>query len=96
MKFLIDMNLSTPLVSFLVDKGFDAVHWSTVGQPKTGRWPPAKHPTLATSSRWKEDACHPKGELRSSWKSNRLGHLADELAFNCRFSGQPWAPDSEI
>jgi hypothetical protein len=57
-------------------------------EPKTGRWPPAKHPTLATSSGWKEDACHPKGELRSSWKSNCLGRLAEGLALNCRFSAE--------
>jgi hypothetical protein len=55
-------------------------------KPKTGGRPPTKHPTLVTSSGWKEDACHPKGELRSSWKFSRLGHLADNLAFNCRFS----------
>jgi hypothetical protein len=28
---------------------------------------------------------HPKGELRSSSKPSRLGHLADELAFNRLF-----------
>ncbi len=33
MKFLIDMNLSPLWVSFLAEKGFKAVHWSTVGQP---------------------------------------------------------------
>jgi predicted nuclease of predicted toxin-antitoxin system len=33
MKFLIDMNLSPLWVSFLAEKGFTAVHWSTVGQP---------------------------------------------------------------
>ena len=33
MKFPIDMNLSPLWVSFLAEKGFTAVHWSTVGQP---------------------------------------------------------------
>jgi len=33
MKFLIDMNLSPLRVFFLAEKGFAAVHWSTVGQP---------------------------------------------------------------
>ena len=33
MKFLIDMNLSPLWVSFLAEKGFEAAHWSTVGQP---------------------------------------------------------------
>jgi len=33
MKFLIDMNLSPLWVSFLAEKGFESVHWSTVGQP---------------------------------------------------------------
>ena len=33
MKVLIDMNLSPLWVSFLTEKGFKAVHWSTVGQP---------------------------------------------------------------
>ena len=33
MKFLIDMNLSPLWVSFLAEKVFGFVHWSTVGQP---------------------------------------------------------------
>jgi predicted nuclease of predicted toxin-antitoxin system len=33
MRFLIDMNLSPLWVQFLAEKGFPAVHWSTVGQP---------------------------------------------------------------
>jgi hypothetical protein len=33
MKFLIDMNLSPRWISFLAERGFTAVHWSTVGQP---------------------------------------------------------------
>ena len=33
MKFLIDMNLSPLWVSFLAEKGFEAVHWSKVGEP---------------------------------------------------------------
>jgi predicted nuclease of predicted toxin-antitoxin system len=33
MKFLIDMNLSPLWISFLAERGFTAVHWSTVGQP---------------------------------------------------------------
>jgi predicted nuclease of predicted toxin-antitoxin system len=33
MKFLIDMNLGPLWVSFLEDRGFEAVHWSTVGGP---------------------------------------------------------------
>ena len=32
MKFLVDMNLSPLWVQFLTDRGFEAVHWSTVGQ----------------------------------------------------------------
>jgi len=32
MKFLIDMNLSPLWVQFLTDRGFEAVHWSTVGE----------------------------------------------------------------
>jgi predicted nuclease of predicted toxin-antitoxin system len=35
MKFLIDMNLSPLWVPFLANQGFEAVHWSTVGQPGT-------------------------------------------------------------
>jgi predicted nuclease of predicted toxin-antitoxin system len=34
MRFLIDMNLSPLWVPFLANQGFEAVHWSTVGQPK--------------------------------------------------------------
>ena len=33
MKFLIDMNLSPLWVRFLAEKGFDSVHWSTIGRP---------------------------------------------------------------
>lgn len=32
MKLLVDMNLSPRWVSMLVDAGFEAVHWSTVGR----------------------------------------------------------------
>jgi predicted nuclease of predicted toxin-antitoxin system len=31
MKFLVDMNLSPSWVGFLVEAGFEAVHWSSVG-----------------------------------------------------------------
>jgi predicted nuclease of predicted toxin-antitoxin system len=31
MKFLIDMNLSPGWVGFLIEAGFEAVHWSTIG-----------------------------------------------------------------
>jgi len=33
MKFLIDMNLSPLWVAFPADRGLEAIHWSTVGQP---------------------------------------------------------------
>jgi predicted nuclease of predicted toxin-antitoxin system len=33
MKILVDMNLSPTWVPFLADRGFEAVHWSTIGQP---------------------------------------------------------------
>ena len=33
MKFPIDMNLSPLWVSFLAEKGFTAIHWSTIGEP---------------------------------------------------------------
>jgi predicted nuclease of predicted toxin-antitoxin system len=33
MKFLGDMNLSPLWVPFLASHGFEAIHWSTVGQP---------------------------------------------------------------
>jgi predicted nuclease of predicted toxin-antitoxin system len=32
MKFLVDMNLSPGWVDYLVNAGFEAVHWSTIGQ----------------------------------------------------------------
>jgi uncharacterized protein (DUF433 family) len=32
MKFLIDMNLSPLWVRFLAEKGFDSVHWSSIGR----------------------------------------------------------------
>jgi predicted nuclease of predicted toxin-antitoxin system len=32
-KFLLDMNLSPRWVSFLAIHGFEAIHWSTVGEP---------------------------------------------------------------
>lgn len=34
MKILVDMNLSPIWVSFLVDAGFEAVHWSEMGDPR--------------------------------------------------------------
>src|SRR5262245_10749977 len=34
MKVLLDMNLSPSWVAFLVDNGFDAVHWSQLGDPR--------------------------------------------------------------
>lgn len=33
MKLLVDMNLSPVWVEVLIDAGFEAVHWSTVGAP---------------------------------------------------------------
>jgi predicted nuclease of predicted toxin-antitoxin system len=33
MKLLLDMNLPPRWVRFLQDEGFEAVHWSTVGDP---------------------------------------------------------------
>jgi predicted nuclease of predicted toxin-antitoxin system len=33
-KILLDMNLSPEWVPFLASAGFDAVHWSTVGDPR--------------------------------------------------------------
>jgi predicted nuclease of predicted toxin-antitoxin system len=33
MKFLLDMNLSPTWVRFLEENGFEAVHWSTTGEP---------------------------------------------------------------
>lgn len=34
MKVLVDMNLSPLWVGFLISQGVEAVHWSTVGNPK--------------------------------------------------------------
>ena len=34
MTFLLDMNMSTRCVGLLADRGFNAIHWSTVGDPK--------------------------------------------------------------
>lgn len=33
MKFLIDMNLSPLWVTFLAERGYEAAHWSTIGEP---------------------------------------------------------------
>jgi predicted nuclease of predicted toxin-antitoxin system len=33
MKLLLDMNLSPGWVRFLAESGFEAVHWSTIGEP---------------------------------------------------------------
>jgi predicted nuclease of predicted toxin-antitoxin system len=33
MKLLLDMNLSPTWVRFLEERGFEAVHWSTIGAP---------------------------------------------------------------
>jgi predicted nuclease of predicted toxin-antitoxin system len=37
MKILLDMNLSPQWVRFLEQEGFEATHWSTVGDPSDGR-----------------------------------------------------------
>ena len=34
MKLLLDMNLAPRWVGFLQEEGFEAVHWSTVGDPR--------------------------------------------------------------
>ena len=34
MKLLLDMNLSPGWVGFLRDQGFEAMHWSEVGDPR--------------------------------------------------------------
>ena len=34
MKILIDMNLSPAWVPFLIDEGFEAIHWTQIGDPK--------------------------------------------------------------
>ena len=34
MKLLLDMNLTPDWVGFLREQGFEAVHWSTVGDPR--------------------------------------------------------------
>ena len=31
MKFLVDMNLSPGWVAFLIEAGFEAIHWSNAG-----------------------------------------------------------------
>jgi len=34
MKILIDMNLSPDWVNILIENGFEAMHWSTIGNPR--------------------------------------------------------------
>ncbi len=34
MKILIDMNLSPDWVDVLIENGFEALHWSTIGNPR--------------------------------------------------------------
>jgi len=36
MKILVDMNLSPDWVDVLIESGFEAVHWSAVGDPRAG------------------------------------------------------------
>jgi predicted nuclease of predicted toxin-antitoxin system len=36
MKILIDMNLSPDWVDVLIGNGFEALHWSTIGDPRAG------------------------------------------------------------
>ena len=36
MKLLVDMNLSPSWIGRLVQRGFEAVHWSTIGAPTAG------------------------------------------------------------
>jgi hypothetical protein len=39
-------------------------------QVQNGSWPPVLKPTSVSASDLKEVGSHPKGEMRSSWKSN--------------------------
>jgi predicted nuclease of predicted toxin-antitoxin system len=47
MKFLIDMNLSPGWVGFLIEAGFEAVHWSAIG---TGMQWAAEHDHVVVTS----------------------------------------------
>ena len=49
MKLLIDMNLPPAWVRFLQEEGFEALHWSTTGDPKA---------TDATIMEWARQAAH--------------------------------------
>lgn len=49
MKFLVDMNLTPAWVRFLQQEGFEALHWSTTGEPKA---------TDATIMGWARQAGH--------------------------------------
>jgi len=49
MKFLIDMNLSPQWVSYLGDRGIEAVHWSTIGNPTA---PDSEIFDFAATHRW--------------------------------------------
>lgn len=48
MRFLVDMNLSPDWVDFLASAGVEAVHWSTVGDPRA---PDAEIMSYARSQR---------------------------------------------
>ncbi len=49
MKFLVDMNLSPLWVPFLANRGFDTVHWATVGKPGA---PDSEIFDFAAAGRW--------------------------------------------
>ncbi len=49
MKFLVDMNLSPLWVPFLTDHGFEAVHWSNVGE---SRAPDSEIFSFAAANGW--------------------------------------------
>ena len=49
MKLVIDMNLTPAWVRFLQQEGFEALHWSTTGEPKA---------TDATIMEWARQAGH--------------------------------------
>ena len=80
MKFLVDMNLSPSWVGFLVQAGFEAIHWSNVG--------PGDAPD-AELMRWAADHGHVvlTSDLGygASWPQ-----LSEDGRASCRFAPMFW------
>jgi predicted nuclease of predicted toxin-antitoxin system len=67
MKILLDMNLSPRWVRFLEQEGFEAAHWSTVGDPRATQNYELSDRQLSTALKLVRKH---KDEIRAAWEKH--------------------------